>query len=1374
MKTTLRSLSIVLLLSISSLLYAQQISVMQAINVAKNHLAIVSGDKLKSANINRISLQLIPVLSSVAKTDTLLFIVNDTINNSFVIVAGDVRIWPIIGYSLDGRYNENDQPPAFTEWMENKKKEIEYVKQNNIQPDNKVSQQWDNLNSSNVLSTEAITSVEPLLQTTWDQGCYYNTKCPDGIAFQACSHVETGCVATAMAQIMKYWNFPNTGNGFHTYMHSTFGQLSADFGSTTYQWAQMPNNLTSENNAVATLMYHCGVSVDMNYTLSEGSSAGPQKEAFVNYFNYSSKALFVQKYNYSDSDWINLLKSELDLRHPIFYGGYNPNTGHAFVCDGYQNTDYFHFNWGWSGSSDGYFYLGNLVNAYNLNQWAMIQIFPTSLPSGYNGLSLSNNKCKISGSGGTDAVDILSSSIWTASSDQQWLTVNIATGQPGKSTLIVTGIKNNTAGDRTATITISAAGFNDQSITITQGGIYQVSAGGLSNLLGDKLATVYNLTLSGIIDARDFKTMRDEMPHLEVVDLSNVTIAAYNGTEGTSIWGDTNYYSNSIPEFAFMNSNMYGKYSLTSITLPSTITSIGQYAFSRCFNLNDITIPPSVISIGYNAFSWFSGPIYVDANNLNYSSSDGVLYNKAQTTLIQFPTSKTGSFNIPNTVDTIGHSAFEFSLLTSVGLPESVKIVEDNAFYMCNSLTSVVIPSTVTKLGNGFLAFCPKLSYITVGWSVPPDLSSYNEVFNYVNKATCILHVPLGTASSYRSVSQWQDFLNIVEVPEFNLSANSIFISAAGGTGSVQITTSMSWTVTSDQAWLTINTPSGSGSNSITFTADANSFGEQRIAFVYITIPGGSTQTIQVTQFVIRRVATVTAGGLSSVLTANELSTIYRLTLAGTIDARDFKTMRDLLPNLSELDLSQATIAAYTGTEGTKGTSSITYPANSTPKSAFYNSTTYQGKRSLTTVLLPNSTTIIGDDSFARCAGLSSFTIPSSVKSIEYGAFSECTGLTSVVVPSSVISIGFAAFSNCSGLTSFVIPPSITFIDAYAFQSCTGLTSIFIPATVTNIQYEAFSECGNLNVDAGNPNYSSVDGILFNKTKTTIMHFPFSKTGNYYIPASVLSIDLGAFRNCRNLTSVHIPSTITSIGSSAFYNCTGLQSIYAGSISPVNLSASSRVFDYVDKTSCVLHVQKGAKVNYAAANQWMDFVNIVEMPDFTISSNNITVAAAEGSTASVEITTSVEWNASSDQAWLTVNPSTGIGNKTLDFTANANPLSTQRTAIVIIYGPEIENLTITVTQYGLATGVDEAGRYSIDIYPNPAKEYVIINNIYYSLMNDYWLRIVDELGKIVFITKADQPCYKLSLSYWTVKGIYVLQVYDTNNSIKESKKIIIQ
>lgn len=276
----------------------------------------------------------------------------------FVVISADDRVQPILGYSLTGTFVVDEMPENLKWWLQGYSDQIQDLKGTRIH--NQLAEsEWNSLLNGTPSKTTHEVVVEPLLTTTWDQNYPYNYYCPEG-------HVYAGCVACAMAQVMNYWKCPTTGNGNYKYEHDTYGELTANFGETTYQWDNMPSSISStsdqdEINAIATLMYHCGVAVDMNYGPS-GSSAysNDVPNALINYFGYSNSTTSVSRSAFSDAEWIAFLQHELDEGRPLYYSGNNSNSGHAFVCDGYCSDNTFHFNWGWSGNQNGYWHIGAL------------------------------------------------------------------------------------------------------------------------------------------------------------------------------------------------------------------------------------------------------------------------------------------------------------------------------------------------------------------------------------------------------------------------------------------------------------------------------------------------------------------------------------------------------------------------------------------------------------------------------------------------------------------------------------------------------------------------------------------------------------------------------------------------------------------------------------------------------------------------------------------------------------------------------------------------------------------------------------------------------------------------------------------------------
>lgn len=299
---------------------------------------------------------------------TLFYVFNAQATHGFVIVSGDDNAMPVLAYSDEENFDSKKIPVSVAKWLEGYKSQLRTIVGSTMQQNSTAANAWQELlnpvKPSGSMGQNGVV-VAPIMQTKWDQSPYYNAFCPDDFDYQ--DQTVTGCVATAMAQIMKRWNYPTNGAGFHSYNTQKYGTLSANFGSATYQWAGMPNSINSANTPIATLMYHVGVSVDMSYGVAETGGSGAYvisaqspvtncaEYAFKTYFGYDKTLKGVERANYSDAQWINLLKTELNANRPVLYAGFGNGGGHCFVTDGYDDNNYFHFNWGWSGNYDGYF-----------------------------------------------------------------------------------------------------------------------------------------------------------------------------------------------------------------------------------------------------------------------------------------------------------------------------------------------------------------------------------------------------------------------------------------------------------------------------------------------------------------------------------------------------------------------------------------------------------------------------------------------------------------------------------------------------------------------------------------------------------------------------------------------------------------------------------------------------------------------------------------------------------------------------------------------------------------------------------------------------------------------------------------------------------
>ena len=289
-----------------------------------------------------------------------IYVYNNEAQQSFVLVAGDDRVAPILGYSDRSTFDYANLPINAKAFFEEYAQEIASLRADEEVEEEKPIITFD-------------TAVEPLLKSKWGQQDPYDLYTPviEG------QQTPSGCVATAMAQVMYYHQWPERGTGSVSYTSHSSSiasqsvniDLSADFSQSVYQWDQMTdtydaNSTEASRKAVAKLLQDCGIAVQMQYGINGSGAANKDAPyALVNYFNYDKGIRMRHAYTMSDTAWVYLLKGELDAKRPMLHMGFLPIglMGHAFACDGYNKEGYFHINWGWNGESDGYFLLTNLA-----------------------------------------------------------------------------------------------------------------------------------------------------------------------------------------------------------------------------------------------------------------------------------------------------------------------------------------------------------------------------------------------------------------------------------------------------------------------------------------------------------------------------------------------------------------------------------------------------------------------------------------------------------------------------------------------------------------------------------------------------------------------------------------------------------------------------------------------------------------------------------------------------------------------------------------------------------------------------------------------------------------------------------------------------
>ena len=280
-------------------------------------------------------------------------------DHGFVIIAGNDAHRPVIGFSDQSFFDAFDIPPALAYYLDGVAECIMHQNQAVATPD--VAAEWASvLEHGRLISRHGGRGTGYFCQTKWNQDYPYNYCCPEDPAGSG-GHAIVGCLATAMSQLMRFWAYPAQGIGNHCYTHDDYGQICADFGNTTYDWDNMPNVLNNSSSeaeklATGTLCFHCGVTIDMGYGPDgSGGASGPIPGVMHTYFNYSDANVQLRRNDFDTETWKTMVREQFDMGWPMYYGGCEDGGCHAFVCDGYDDNDYFHFNLGWGGSSDGWY-----------------------------------------------------------------------------------------------------------------------------------------------------------------------------------------------------------------------------------------------------------------------------------------------------------------------------------------------------------------------------------------------------------------------------------------------------------------------------------------------------------------------------------------------------------------------------------------------------------------------------------------------------------------------------------------------------------------------------------------------------------------------------------------------------------------------------------------------------------------------------------------------------------------------------------------------------------------------------------------------------------------------------------------------------------
>ena len=518
------------------------------------------------------------------------YYVFNALEGGYAVVSGDDRTPAILGYSEHGRLNIDGLPDDIMAWLDSYASQIEWMEAHNYR--------------TPIRKTVSGTAISPLLgQIEWGQDTPYNDLCPQ-INGTRCI---TGCVATAMAQIMFYHQWPaQTTKTIPSYTARTANNTvnaipvgSIDWSNMLPSYSPWGQETTAQKQAVAALMQKCGSALKMDYGVeASGAYVSDVATALKDYFDYDSSTQYIQHSDYGLARWNQRIYDELAEGRPVLYGGQSTTKGgHAFVVDGYDKDDYFHVNWGWRGDSNGFFLLSLLDPYKNGNGEA----------DGYN-----NNQEAVIG------IQKNTGQAPEESHDGETFTAKTVEGVEMTFTIVSTKDK---------TCQVGTGKWNEAAVSQTVEG---------------------SVTIPSMADG---------------------------------------YHVISLSDHAF-----YKCESMASITIPSSVETIGYYTFAYCNSLESISIPASVTSIDDYAFgnSAKMKRYEVDSDNPVFAARNGMLITKNGRYLLSYPSGLTGEFTIPSDIPNVNNGAFSGCSLTKLTFPETVTWVGGWVATGCSNLTTLI------------------------------------------------------------------------------------------------------------------------------------------------------------------------------------------------------------------------------------------------------------------------------------------------------------------------------------------------------------------------------------------------------------------------------------------------------------------------------------------------------------------------------------------------------------------------------------------------------------------------------------------------------------------------------------------------------------
>jgi sorbitol-specific phosphotransferase system component IIA len=1068
------------------------------------------------------------------------YIFNIDNGGGYVIVSGNDKTTSILGYSTNGNIDLNNIPDNLRYWLESYAEQLKAI-------DNGTPA----VATSRARTRGTRTDISPLIQTTWNQDEPYNLMCPDGNGldydeegYDPTFRSVTGCVATAVAQVMYYHQWPKQTTAIPAYSLSIYNNdvTLKELPATTLEWSKMKltydrNETGASADAVAKLMRYVGQAFQMGYSPSS-SGANILTDAMINCFNYSKKIHEIYRDEYSTEQWENMVYDELSQNRPIPYSGFSQSgAGHQFVCDGYQSsTGFFHLNWGWGGNLDGFFILsiadpdgkqgiGGSDGAYKYGQACLLNFMPaeaneeeipiisTSIPYNYLGEtytrnSTSENFTDVSLTAENSATYTFKPTTtydaeigWGLYQNEQLIEcvgsytctidnrdLNVNWHRYWTTTVKASFGKNKPNGKYELHQMFRKAGTNDP-WTLCDGygsNSFMAEINGTSLRISKSDATASAFTVNSISVS--------DLPYVgcEIRVTVNLTNIGDSNQEQVSLWvaqEGTGNWQKVASQTSYISKGETG-----NVTMFYTPTEAGTFSFK-------VTSGASEEPLGTTSFR-VADVIVMTVDDIVYSCIPDYRYaivagcNDPQKTTLTIPSSIVAG-NTDCAVREIGDYVFDNYKFSEIILPSSLRTIGNGAFESCYNLKSITIPEGTEVIDQNAFWNCYSLNNIVL----PSSLAYIGEfAFTYCSALDAV-------------VSHIAEPTHIDDNAFTNMTWNS---------GTQQ------YSYVSSSATLYVPVGTKSKYEAIVGWTKFKAIEEGEVMEAKV----GDLNYSYVTG---SKTATVIAGNYSN---------LESVTIPATITINNEKYQVKAIGNRAFNECYN--IESLTIAEGIERIGEY----------AFYND-------NFTELVLPSSLKEIGTAAFEGCSGIQSLTIPEGVEVIGPYAFWSCSSVPKVVLPSSLTYIGELAFNYCSTLTAVVshITEPIQIDDnAFATRNWNSGTqqyeyfpssaTLYVPigtkskyeAIVGWTKFKAIEEGEVKEAKVGDLKYSYTTG---SKTATVIKDDSYSSLTSVTIPATVTidgdeyrvkAIGSNAFGYCWELSSITIANGIEEIGYRAFQN----------------------------------------------------------------------------------------------------------------------------------------------------------------------------------------------------------------------------------------------